>query len=133
MIRPTTGGIRSDAAGDGHFGAPRGSRLHKGVDYSCYANEPVSAPMYGKIVRIAKPYRDGRWLGVLIRNSLYEGKLFYFDPYHDRVGSYVQSGEVIGYAQSISKKYPGQGMTDHVHWQIQDMDGVFIDPETLMD
>lgn len=132
MIPPTTGGIRSDTAGDGHFGAPRGNRTHKGTDYRCYPNEPVSAPMFGKIVRLAKPYGDDKWLGVLIRNSTYEGKLFYMDPYTDRIGSYVTEGECIGYAQDISQKYPNQGMESHVHWQVQDMDGVLIDPETLM-
>ena len=134
MTPPTTGGIRSDAAGDGHFGAPRGARTHRGVDYSCYYGEPVSAPIAGKVTRIAMPYaNDSKFLGVEIVNSEYVAKMFYFDPNYSVIGGYVKEGDTIGYAQSISTKYNGPGkpvMTDHIHLQVK-RKGIYVDPETL--
>jgi len=132
MTPPTTGGIRSDAAGDGHFGSPRGSRTHKGTDFACYPGEPVSAPMSGEVYRIARPYADDdRWLGVAIRNSEYKAKLFYVDPYFSLIGSHVREGDCIKSAQDITQRYPDQGMAPHVHLEIKDKDG-YLDPETLI-
>ena len=51
MINPTGKGIRSDAAGDGHYGAKRGHRLHFGLDLLCDPYQPIKAPVGGRISR----------------------------------------------------------------------------------
>ena len=137
MIPPTCHGVRSDAMGDGHFGARRGDRTHKGTDWICYPGEPIVAPIYGKVVREAKPYsNDMHYNGVLIRNSIYSIKMFYCDPYFNIIGQYVRCGDPIGVAQDISKKYEGPGkpaMTPHIHTQVEDNNGNLIDPETILE
>ena len=51
-------GIRSDSKGDGHYLAPRGDRLHQGVDYVVAPGENILMPFNGYMVREARPYTD---------------------------------------------------------------------------
>jgi murein DD-endopeptidase MepM/ murein hydrolase activator NlpD len=118
MISPTGEGIRSDRAGDGHYGARRGAKTHKGVDYICIPEQPIKAPISGRIVREARPYATGDYSGVVIQNKHYAIKMFYLDPVRDLIGEDVEQGAVIGTAQDISKRYAGQGMTPHIHLEI---------------
>ncbi|KAJ1081554.1 hypothetical protein NDU88_001734, partial [Pleurodeles waltl] len=48
-----------DSHGCGHYNAPRGSRLHKGVDVICNDGSVVYAPFTGTKQGQAKPYGDG--------------------------------------------------------------------------
>ena len=74
-----------DSFGQGRFAAPRGSRLHNGVDFNIAAGGDVYSPIFGKIVRVAIPYKsDERFRGLVIegigRYVGYSVKLFYLDP-----------------------------------------------------
>ncbi len=44
--------------GQGRFGAPRGVRLHTGVDFNVEAGGDVYSPIFGKIVRVDIPYKS---------------------------------------------------------------------------
>jgi hypothetical protein len=125
FLNPTGGKIRVDSEGDGHHGAPRGSRRHKGVDFECCPNQKVLMPITGRIARLSYPYaNDLYWKGVLIYTQRMQIKLWYFQPMPGRVGNHFQAGDIIGHAQDISKKYPG--MDPHVHLRVVNPDPLFF-------
>lgn len=122
--------LRSDAAGDGRYGAPRGSRSHNGIDYECKPGAPVLAIASGTISKLGYCYGDDlSWRYVEIRAvDGFKHRLFYVDPIVE-VGDTVDSTTPIGRAQDISKRYPDRGMLPHVHYELKDLDGNFINPE----
>jgi len=123
---PTGLGIRNDPDGFGWYGAPRGKRKHQGKDYLCAPGQDIYFPLEsGKITRIAYPYNDHDYQGVLIEARYISIKMFYFEVWPHLIGKYLKRDEVIGMAQDISKKYGGQ-MEAHIHLSV-----VSIDPEFL--
>lgn len=107
-----------DAGGCGHFGASRsgGTRKHRGIDILTVEKEAIFAPISGKI-RIAKPYPDdNNYSGVEIYGSNFNVKIFYFQPIV-KAGQIVEQGQLIGYAQQISKKWTG--VKDHIHLELR--------------
>ena len=126
MISPTGNGVRSDTQGHGWYGAPRGNRKHAGTDYVCSPKQEVVAPIDGVITRIAYPYADKKYEGVILENEFIKLKIFYFIPITRLIGQRVRQGEVIGYAQDIRKKY-GDAMVPHIHLEIDSIDpNIFI-------
>lgn len=124
-----------DSFGQGRFAAPRGARLHNGVDFNVEAGGDVYSPIFGKVVRVAVPYRsDERYKGLVIEGvGRYEGysvKLFYLDPMKGIVGRTVKQGEVIGTAQDLTIKY--SGITNHIHFEIT-FKGAQIDPSRFLE
>jgi hypothetical protein len=127
MISPTgSDKIRVDGWGDGNYGAPRTkgniSYEHTGIDYECSEGWAIVSPTDAKFIRIAYPYADTReYSGGLFRNEWCEFKIFYFSASIDKK-SKVKKGEILGYAQSISNRYPCNNkngkMFDHVHFEI---------------
>ena len=118
ILNPTGKEIRSDDAGDGHYHAKRGSRLHEGVDFVCVLHGPVLMPVTGKIIRLCYPYADKSYSGVYIKGDWCDIKMFYFKPNLDLIGKMVNQGDVIGSAQDITNRYQNQGMTPHIHLSI---------------
>jgi len=125
MISPTGKGVRNDAKGFGNYGAKRGSRKHKGVDYLCEPGQDIVAPISGMVERIAYPYADKSYSGLVIAGPYMTVKLFYFEVVTN-VGLYVERGDTIGLAQDISQRYGGLPMLPHIHLEV-----VSIDPEAL--
>jgi len=129
VYNPTGKGIRMDVGGDGHHGAPRGSRLHDGIDFMCEPGQRIYAPISGDIIRPSSPYADdSRYGGLVIANDRITIKLWYFNP-SVRVGVYVGAGEVIGIAQDIGLKY--YDVTPHVHLRVTKIDPLLLWGETL--
>lgn len=136
MISPTGLGIRSDGAGDGRFGAPRGDHEHKGLDFLAQPGQPVVMPIaVGRGRRLAYPYHyEGDYCGIEVEGYA-RGvggvimKMFYMIPF--QVDVEILEGSLIGWAQDISKKY-GEPMRPHIHLEIR-KNGVLIDPETLLE
>ena len=125
MISPTgSTRIRSDSMGGGHFGAARGRRKHAGADYTVTPGAHIVAPIDGRVTRIAKPYADQPYSGLVIESPAMAVKMFYFEPLDGIVGQEVKEGMVIGHAQDISKLH-GEDMIPHIHLQI---DRVSMDP-----
>ena len=117
---PTGGGVRNDRVGAGFWGAARGSRKHKGVDLLLPrgVGQEVIAPHPSLVKRHSLPYpSDERYLGVVLQGASFESFLWYLEPIDELIGQQVSMGQVIGYAQDISKKY-GNGCLPHIHWQI---------------
>jgi murein DD-endopeptidase MepM/ murein hydrolase activator NlpD len=132
MISPTGKNlIRNDEMGDGHFGSKRGDRTHKGIDLLCIPGQTIVSPIHGHVVRVAQPYEDASFLGLVIRNPNISIKLFYFIPL-GIVGKWVKAGEPIGTAQNIGLRYKDVNtgevkMKPHIHMEIER-----IDPEPLL-
>ena len=118
MISPTGLGIRVDTEGDGNYGARRGSRLHNGVDYICKKGQNIIAPFDMTIKRMSYPNKDMVLNGIVWVKGKSNGRLFYFYPNTDLIGTEVKEGYVIGVAQSISEYYELPLMLDHVHFQV---------------
>ncbi len=128
MKNPTGGKIRSDSQGDGHYGASRGTRKHRGVDYECIPSQIVYAPISGKITRRVQVYKDSKkWVGIEIAGRRMTIKLFYVTTDPIRIGTDVKCGEPVGLAQDISERYSPE-MIPHVHCEI-----VALDCECLME
>ena len=131
MISPTGHGIRhSDKWGSGLFGAPRGDRRHKGVDFIVSPiGQIIVAPCAGHVVRIKRPYANPvngtLFSGLLIRASDFEYTLFYFEPLNEVMRTRVEEGQLLGHAQDISLKYPQ--MIPHIHMQFDS-----INPELFI-
>ena len=135
MYHPTGKGIRNDAGGAGYYGAPRTKTSvtgqvtkykHLGVDYSCDPGQDIFMPATGLILRIANPYVNSPYRGLLIDTKRVRFKMFYVDPDMNLIGKVVKIGLVIGTAQDISLQYPGKGVTPHIHIEV-----VNCDPEIL--
>lgn len=138
ILNPTGGKIRSDAGGDGHYGAKRSKKeekngtwvsivySHRGTDFEGCPGQPVYAPISGKIQRKSAPYKNSHYSGVLLVGPTGEIKLWYFQPVDALIGQHVKQGETIGLMQDISQRYAN--VTPHVHLQIERWN-----PETLME
>lgn len=116
-----------DVCGCGHFGAPRGSRLHNGLDFFIDAGKPVYSPISGTFIRKAKPYANQPFDGGVISSGNTEIKMFYFKPLSVlKAGDKVKRGQIIGYAQPISQTC--SGMKNHVHLEVR-RNNELIDPK----
>ncbi len=142
MISPTGYGIRGDDSwGSGSFGAPRGKRLHDGVDFICTPGQKIWFPFdTGYMVRVANPYSKPGYSGCEIHamdnGNSYICKIFYFQPdlyfiHSGENGPIISQGQTIGIAQDISKKYPD--ITWHIHLQVRESGRLtdWIDPTTI--
>ena len=125
--------MRNDDWGQGHFGAPRGSRTHAGIDLVVVPGQLVYAPISGRIKRYATPYAGEEYSGLVIQGDApFEGieiKIFYMSP-SIAPGAPVVPGTVIGQAQAISERY-GITMKDHVHVEMR-VRGKLVDPAPLI-
>jgi len=115
-----SGKIRSDSKGDGHYLAPRGNRLHAGVDYEVTPGENIIAPFDCYMVREARPYAGEDYSGVVLQGKHIAIKVFYMEPFLYLIGKQIKAGTIIGKAQDISAKY-GKEMTPHLHVQVETM------------
>jgi hypothetical protein len=116
-----------DSWGRGHYGAPRGSRTHRGLDIVSVPGEVVSSPIPGHVVREAVPYaNDPSLRGVVIKGSGewngFEVKVFYVEGLFS---GFVRAGDPLGHAQDITQKYPG--ITNHIHVEVR-VDGEEVSP-----
>lgn len=126
--------VRNDPAGQGHYGASRGSRKHRGIDYVCDVELgwPVLSPCDGKVTKVGYPYADDlSWRYVQVTDAGgRDHRVFYIDPLV-AVGDRVQRGDDLGTPQDITQRYPGQGMTPHVHYEIK-QGSEYLDPEEVL-
>lgn len=125
-------GLRSDRAGDGRFGAPRGARQHKGIDYECVPGQVLVGGVSGSVTKHGYCYGDDlnwRYVQVTDFDGLHH-RFFYVDPLVP-VGEVVGPDTAIGVAQDITRRYPDQGMVPHVHYEVMREGGEHLDPGLL--
>lgn len=136
MIRVIAPERGRDPGGNGRFGAPRGTRLHMGIDYNVSPGSQVLSPVDGHVTKLGYPYGDDlsyRYVQITTQGR-YEHRLFYVLPAEDLVvGNRVETNTtVLGTAQDVSTRYPiPRGMAPHVHYEIRDQHGLYINPEAL--
>jgi len=118
--------IRNDTMGSGYFGAPRGGRLHNGIDIIVDPGQPVKSPIAGEINRVFKPYAKGDMMGIEIVNGLFIAQLMYVAiAGENMVGKMVKAGSIVAFAQNI-RDIHGPDMLPHVHLQ------VYVNPASLL-
>lgn len=125
-------GCDPNGMGCGNFGASRsgGKRKHKGIDIVFAPGEIVKSPISGLVTRYPFPYDDDpNYFGIEIQNSLFTIKMFYLKATVS-IGSAVSAGSPIAKAQNITAKH-GASMTNHVHIEVYNRNGVLIDPTNL--
>lgn len=121
---------KCDSQGCGHFGASRGDRKHNGIDLACMAGTAISSPVGGMVSKVGYPYGDDlSFRYVEIDGMGYSFRMFYVDPLV-REGQKVYKGDVLGVCQSLMQRYPG--ITDHIHFEIKDDHGDFVDPTPVL-
>ena len=134
-IRTPTRGL--DTWGDGRYGAKRGKRQHRGIDFAAWPGSTVLSPVEGHVTKLGYPYADDltyRYVQITDDRG-YHHRFFYVDP-EDTVEleDYIFEGDPIGTVQNLLRRYPrakqGKKMTPHVHYEIKGPDGDFINPQT---
>lgn len=121
---------RCDGHGCGHYGASRGTRTHKGVDLNCKPKTLVYSPVAGTVTKIGYPYSDDlSYRYVEISEQGYAFRVFYVDPLVEK-GQKVSKTTIIGEAQDLRDRY--SGIQNHVHFEIKNADGDYIDPTPVM-
>lgn len=127
----------TDDWGDGSFGASRGSRKHKGIDYKADPGDEILAPCDGKVTKLGYPYAPKPGDKITYRyveitdHQGYRHRVFYIEPAVN-MARQVNKGVMIGTAQDISGKYHRDDrnpMINHVHYEILDEEGQPTDPE----
>lgn len=126
LFNPLQHGVReADAWGEGHFGAGRGDRKHKGVDYLATPGERVACPVDGFIRRIGRCYGDTpEYKLVEINTGPAWVRVLYVDP-EVMPGDEVFAGDTLGYAQDIAARYSAT-MSNHVHLEVRLINSVLV-------
>ncbi len=123
---------QGDKWGSGVYGARRGSRVHKGVDYACAKGSVILAVSPGVVTKIGYPYdpsneKKGHYRYVQITTDLgAHERYFYISPSVEK-GDIIEAGDALGEAQGLLKLYPG--ITDHIHFEVKFDSGEVVDPE----
>ena len=121
-----------DEWGSGEFHAPRGTRLHKGIDYACYPGTQIHSPVTGEVTKHGYPYADDPSYRYIQITDQFGGdwRFFYVKP-GLMVGATVEKDSYIGYAQDIAARYYAKDaskiMKNHIHLEIL-VSGVEVDP-----
>ena len=115
----------TDEWGSGAFGASRGKRTHKGIDYACYPDTVILSPVGGVVTKLGYPYGDDlsfRYVEITDDQGL-KHRLFYVEPGCEP-GDEIESGDIIGTAQDIAGRYskPDKVMKNHIHYEILEND-----------
>lgn len=127
MIRFVAPVRAPDAHGSGAYNAPRGSRKHKGVDFAAWPDSACLALVKGTVTKLGYPYADDlsyRYVEIT-DNGGFRGRYFYLDPAVE-LGDIVDCRTVIGHVQPLQDRYPE--ITPHVHFEIMDPDGNYLNP-----
>jgi murein DD-endopeptidase MepM/ murein hydrolase activator NlpD len=138
MIFPLTNKVLRvvDDFGYGHFGASRGSRIHKGVDYVALEDTTILSPVTGIITKYGWAYsleHNQRYIQITKLGSDEKHRLFYTKlDTNLNVGDEIIEGSTVGVLGNISKMHDTQDkkMLNHLHYEIV-KDGVHKDVEKL--
>ena len=124
----------SDSWGSGAYGASRGHKSHRGVDYAASEGDYILSPVIGLVTKLGTVYKkDPHWRYVEVTDLAgLRHRVFYITPLCF-VGQTISVLDPIGICQNISLKYQQQDpsvspMVNHVHHEIWDGDKT-INPE----
>ena len=124
---PSTGfrkGIRNDSGGLGHFGAPRRSRKHMGIDFSTTIGQNIFSPFTGNAVNRIGKDSQAPLVDIWPTRKYPEFdylQILYVDKPEEiqwEISRYVEAGKVVGTAANLQQlKYP-PSVGPHVHVQL---------------
>jgi murein DD-endopeptidase MepM/ murein hydrolase activator NlpD len=120
-----------DGYGSGAYGAPRGDRTHRGIDFKAPAGAAILSPVSGEVSKLGYPYSDDfsyRYVEVTTRSGL-KHRLFYVDPMV-KVGDKIAVGQPLGLAQHIAARYDEHLMNNHIHYEVM-LRNKHINPTSL--
>jgi len=131
MIKATLPLRGTDPMGAGHYGAPRGSRTHRGIDYAAEPGTGIHPVKAGVVSKLGYTYSDDlsyRYVEVTDERG-YRHRYFYVEPECD-VGDLVYSGDTIGTVQDLldRRDWRERGMKNHIHYEVIDPSGQYINP-----
>jgi len=117
-----------DNHGRGHYGAPRGSHTHQGIDLVCEAGTPIQSPIVGMITKIGWPYPDEsrqhlRYVEITSEGWAY--RVMYVEPLVE-LWQNVTAGDIICRSLTLKDIFPG--ITDHIHFEVIDSKNNHVDP-----
>ena len=124
-----------DSQGSGAFGASRGARKHRGVDFVAKPGVQLLSPVNGFVSKYGFPYHDinkrkFRYVAI-VDDAGDEHRFMYVSlPRGLTIGQRVEVGDLIGNVQNIAKLY--DGMKNHVHYEIVRRSAdkrIYVDPE----
>lgn len=119
-----------DSWGAGHYGASRGSRTHKGIDFNCSPDSLVLSNTDGVVTKLGYPYSDDlsfRYVQITTHNN--EDYRFYYVEPSVKKGQTIKEGDIIGSVQDLTKRY--EGINNHCHFEVK-VDGEHVDPEPYL-
>tara|TARA_R100000687_G_C6385871_1_gene134883 strand:- start:47 stop:433 length:387 start_codon:yes stop_codon:yes gene_type:complete len=117
-----------DKHGAGYYKAPRGSRLHNGIDYAAPVGLHILPIREGLITKLGYPYGDDNsFRYVQVSADGYDFRYFYLSPLV-KVNEYVYTETPIGTVQDLEPRY--NGITPHCHLEVKKY-GQFINPEEI--
>lgn len=108
----------TDAQGSGAYGASRGSRKHKGVDFACKPGSRVYSAVRGIVTRLGYPYSGNRELRLIEIEDGLESliRYMYVQPAVTKQ-QLINPGDLLGTVQKLSYR----GITQHVHVDVKQM------------
>lgn len=119
IIPPVRG---TDSQGSGYFGAPRGTRLHNGIDYACPKGSVILSPVAGTYTKLGWPYNPEKYQDrahmryVQITDGEGLRHRFFYVATKMEIGADVVVDQPIGYTQGLLDIF--EGITDHYHYEI---------------
>lgn len=96
--------------------------FHSGVDIAARRGTPVKSPVSGTVIRAEENAENGKM--IVVRDN--SGRLYTFTHLQSsnvNVGSRVAPNTIIGTVGST-----GKSSGDHLHYQMTDTEGQFVDP-----
>ena len=123
-----------DTQGAGWFHAPRGNRLHNGVDLVCEARESIHCFVPGVVTKIGYPYSPdvhptkGHLRYIEITTDGNKFRYFYVKP-KVVVGQIIGLNQNIGISQDLTKIYPG--ITQHFHFEVRNTKDRVVPPSLM--
>lgn len=125
LINPTGLGIRNDGQGLGHFGAPRGSRKHAGLDFATVIGQDIYSPVDGRVVYATGASKGAR-VDIYPTNPSAAGFTMIRMLYVDRPPGVnpwatvkVTAGMSIGVAADLQTRGYPSSVSPHIHLQMQ--------------
>ena len=115
-----------DGYGSGAYRASRGARLHNGLDFKLGAGDTMLSPVEGIVTKLGYPYaKHLEYRYVEVSNAGLRHRFFYISPLLE-LNDKVSIGDELGISQDLSLVYPK--MVNHIHYEIMDESGGYLDP-----
>jgi RHS repeat-associated protein len=127
---PTSRTYRAcDPCGCGNYGSGRGNRTHAGSDVCAQDGDTVSSPLSGTVESID----DGVRITGRVNGVMYSVRIMHFRP--STTSGQIAEGSSLGTMGNMTSQYNCNGMTNHVHVEIYQVQGgttTRIDPTTVL-